>query len=71
MLVGEPSVPDTIAILRGLKEKYETHHGVRISDRALVVAAELSDRYIQVGLTLTVVDFDRRVTLTSVDFDRG
>ncbi|GAX82249.1 hypothetical protein CEUSTIGMA_g9677.t1 [Chlamydomonas eustigma] len=47
VLVGEPSVPDTIQILRGLKDKYESHHGVRIHDRALVVAAELSDRYIQ------------------------
>lgn len=46
VLVGEPSVPDTIQILRGLKEKYEDHHGVHITDRALVVAAELSDRYI-------------------------
>ncbi|GMH40192.1 hypothetical protein BSKO_08096 [Bryopsis sp. KO-2023] len=45
--VGEPSVPDTINMLRGLKEKYEGHHGVHIADRALVVAAELSDRYIQ------------------------
>lgn len=44
--MGEPSVPDTIQILRGLKEKYEDHHGVHITDRALVVAAELSDRYI-------------------------
>jgi hypothetical protein len=44
--VGEPNVPDTIQILRGLKEKYEDHHGVHITDRALVVAAELSDRYI-------------------------
>lgn len=47
VLVGEPSVADTINILRGLKEKYESHHGVRVTDRALVVAAELSDRYIQ------------------------
>ncbi|GFH15139.1 uncharacterized protein HaLaN_11310, partial [Haematococcus lacustris] len=47
VLVGEPSVADTISILRGIKEKYESHHGVRITDRALVVAAELSDRYIQ------------------------
>lgn len=39
-------MPDTIQILRGLKEKYEDHHGVHITDRALVVAAELSDRYI-------------------------
>ncbi|HJK89774.1 MAG TPA: ATP-dependent chaperone ClpB [Polyangiaceae bacterium LLY-WYZ-15_(1-7)] len=43
---GEPSVPDTIAILRGLKEKYEVHHGIRIQDTALVAAATLSDRYI-------------------------
>jgi ATP-dependent Clp protease ATP-binding subunit ClpB len=46
VLVGEPSVADTIAILRGLKEKYEVHHGVRITDNALVAAASLSDRYI-------------------------
>ncbi|MGC4032339.1 MAG: ATP-dependent chaperone ClpB [Tepidisphaeraceae bacterium] len=45
--VGEPSVDDTIAILRGLKPRYETHHGVRITDSALVAAATLSDRYIQ------------------------
>jgi ATP-dependent Clp protease ATP-binding subunit ClpB len=44
--VGEPSVPDTIAILRGLKETYESHHGVRIRDAALVAAAVLSHRYI-------------------------
>ncbi|XP_020265267.1 LOW QUALITY PROTEIN: chaperone protein ClpB1-like [Asparagus officinalis] len=44
--VAEPSVADTISILRGLKEKYEGHHGVRIQDRALVVAAQLSSRYI-------------------------
>jgi ATP-dependent Clp protease ATP-binding subunit ClpB len=44
--VGEPSVEDTIAILRGLKEKYEVHHGVRIKDGAIVAAAELSNRYI-------------------------
>src|ERR671916_754622 len=44
--VGEPSVTDTIAILRGLKERYEAHHGVRIRDAALVAAAVLSDRYI-------------------------
>jgi ATP-dependent Clp protease ATP-binding subunit ClpB len=44
--VGEPSVEDTIAILRGLKEKYEVHHGVRITDSALVSAAVLSHRYI-------------------------
>src|SRR5258705_8847689 len=45
--VGEPSVQDTIAILRGLKPRYETHHGVRITDGAIVSAAVLSDRYIQ------------------------
>lgn len=44
--VSEPDVEDTISILRGLKERYEVHHGVRITDRALVAAAELSDRYI-------------------------
>src|SRR6478752_2804696 len=44
--VGEPSVEDTIAILRGLKERYEVHHGVRIQDAALVAAAVLSNRYI-------------------------
>ena len=44
--VGEPSVEDTISILRGLKEKYELHHGVRIKDSALVAAAALSNRYI-------------------------
>jgi ATP-dependent Clp protease ATP-binding subunit ClpB len=46
IFVGEPSVPDTIAILRGLKETYESHHGVRIRDAALVAAAVLSHRYI-------------------------
>src|SRR3954447_3633802 len=46
VLVGEPSVEDTIAILRGLKERYEVHHGVRIQDSALVSAAMLSSRYI-------------------------
>jgi ATP-dependent Clp protease ATP-binding subunit ClpB len=46
VFVGEPSVPDTIAILRGLKEAYESHHGVRIRDAALVAAAVLSHRYI-------------------------
>ena len=44
--VGEPSVNDTIAILRGLKERYEVHHGVRIQDAALVAAAVMSDRYV-------------------------
>ncbi len=46
VFVGEPSVEDTIAILRGLKERYEVHHGVRITDGALVAAATLADRYI-------------------------
>jgi len=46
VLVDPPSVEDTISILRGLKERYETHHGVRITDAALVAAAVLSDRYI-------------------------
>jgi ATP-dependent Clp protease ATP-binding subunit ClpB len=46
VLVGEPSVTDAIAILRGLKERYEVHHGVRIQDAALVAAAVLSDRYV-------------------------
>ncbi|HEV7704926.1 MAG TPA: Clp protease N-terminal domain-containing protein, partial [Gemmatimonadaceae bacterium] len=44
--VGEPTVPDTIAILRGLKERYEVHHGVRITDNAIIAAATLSNRYI-------------------------
>ncbi|MFY8105787.1 MAG: ATP-dependent chaperone ClpB [Elstera sp.] len=46
VFVSEPSVPDTISILRGLKEKYELHHGVRITDSAIVAAATLSNRYI-------------------------
>ncbi len=46
VLVGEPTVDDTVGILRGLKERYEVHHGVRITDAALVAAATLSDRYI-------------------------
>ena len=46
VFVGEPSVENTIAILRGLKERYEVHHGVRITDPAIVAAATLSDRYI-------------------------
>ena len=46
IVVGQPTVEDTIAILRGLKQRYETHHGVRITDSALVSAAVLSDRYI-------------------------
>ncbi len=46
VVIGEPTVPDTISILRGLKEKYELHHGVRITDAALVASATLSNRYI-------------------------
>jgi ATP-dependent Clp protease ATP-binding subunit ClpB len=46
IMIGEPSVEDTIAILRGLKERYEVHHGVRIEDEALVAAARLADRHI-------------------------
>ena len=46
VLVDQPSVEDTVSILRGLKEKYEIHHGVRILDSAIIAAAELSDRYI-------------------------
>merc|ERR1712159_381774 len=46
ILVKQPDVPDTISILRGLKEKYEVHHGVRITDSALVLAAKLAHRYL-------------------------
>jgi len=46
VFVGEPSVPDTVSILRGLKDRYENHHGVRIADGALVTAAQLAHRYI-------------------------
>ncbi len=46
VLVGEPSVEDTVSILRGLQERYEVHHGVRITDAAIIAAAELSHRYI-------------------------
>lgn len=46
VIVGEPTVEDTVAILRGIKEKYEVHHGIRIQDAALVAAAKLSHRYI-------------------------
>jgi ATP-dependent Clp protease ATP-binding subunit ClpB len=46
VFIGEPTVPDTISILRGLKEKYELHHGVRITDASLISAATLSNRYI-------------------------
>ena len=46
VVVEEPSVPDTISILRGLKQRYEVHHGVRITDAAVLAAATLSQRYI-------------------------
>ena len=46
VVVEEPNVEETVSILRGLKERYESHHGVRIADSALVAAAVLSDRYI-------------------------
>lgn len=45
-MVGEPTIEDTVSILRGLQERYEVHHGVRITDSAIVAAAELSHRYI-------------------------
>lgn len=46
MFIDQPTVPDTISILRGLRERYELHHGVKIRDSALVEAAVLADRYI-------------------------
>jgi ATP-dependent Clp protease ATP-binding subunit ClpB len=61
--VDQPSVEDTVSILRGLRERYELHHGVRISDSALVAAAVLSDRYISgrflpdKGISLTIGSF--------------
>ena len=61
VFVGEPTVEDTISILRGLKEKYEVHHGVRISDAAIVAAATLSNRYITDRfLPDKAIDLDRR-----------
>ena len=47
-MVNQPSVQDTISILRGLRERYEVHHGVHIRDNALIAAAVLSDRYIRI-----------------------
>src|SRR4029453_5768645 len=46
VFVGEPTVEDTISILRGIKEKYEVHHGIKITDDAIIAAATLSNRYI-------------------------
>ena len=61
VFVSEPTVEDTISILRGLKEKYELHHGVRITDSALVAAATLSNRYITDRfLPDKAIDLDRR-----------
>ena len=71
VFVGQPSVEDTIAILRGLKERYEVHHGVRIQDAALVAAAVLSDRYIT-GRFLPdkAIDLDRRGGVEAAHRDR-
>ena len=71
VFVGEPSVEDTIQILRGIQEKYEAHHGVRITDAALVAAATLSDRYIT-GRQLPdkAIDLDRRGRVAAADGDR-
>ena len=71
VFVGEPSVEDTIQILRGIQEKYEAHHGVRITDAALVAAATLSDRYIT-GRQLPdkAIDLDRRGRLAAAHGDR-
>ena len=69
VLVNEPTVEDTIAILRGLKERYEVHHGVRIQDAAIIAAATLSDRYITerflpLQLTAPPPGVRRRIWLT-------
>ncbi len=71
VFVGEPSVEDTIAILRGLQEKYEAHHGVKITDAALVAAAMLSDRYIS-GRKLPdkAIDLIDEAGLAAADGDR-
>lgn len=65
IMVEEPTVADTISILRGLKEKYEVHHGVRISDSALVAAAQLSSRYITDRHLPDKVGFKSRVSALS------
>ena len=70
-MIEEPSVEDTIAILRGLKEKYEVHHGIRIRDAALVAAAKLSQRYIPARqLPDKAIDLDRRGRVAAQDGDR-
>ena len=71
VLVAEPSVEDTIGILRGLKERYEVHHGVRIQDPALVAAAVLSDRYVTGPVPARQGDRpDRRGRIEAPDRDR-
>ena len=71
VMVGEPTVEDTIAILRGLKERYEVHHGVRIQDSALVAAATLSDRYIADRfLPDKAIDLIDEAALAAADRDR-
>ena len=71
VFVGEPSVEDTIQILRGIQEKYEAHHGVRITDAALVAAATLSDRYIT-GRQLPdkAIDLIDEAVVAAADGDR-
>ena len=69
--VGEPSVEETIAILRGLKDRYEVHHGVRITDSAIVSAAELSNRYISDRfLPDKAIDLIDEAASTAPDRDR-
>ena len=71
IMVGEPSVADTIAILRGLKERYEIHHHVRIQDSALIAAATLSDRYISDRfLPDKAIDLVDEAASTRADRDR-
>ncbi len=71
VLVGEPTVEDSIAILRGLKERYEVHHGVRIQDSALVAAAMLSDRYVHLAVPARQGDRPhRRGGVQATDRDR-
>ena len=71
VMVEEPSVEDTISILRGLKERYEVHHGIRIKDSALVAAAKLSDRYITDRfLPDTAIDLiDEAASALRIDID--
>src|SRR5205807_9769044 len=63
ILVAEPNVDQTVEILRGLRERYEAHHGVKISDEALVAAATLADKYISDRfLPDKAIDLDRKST---------